>query len=169
MIRPLRRLHQVTFLFLALLLPPIFSISLALRNLPKSMDKLPGELVVQVPELGVVIYERKDLWDGLDIVTRLLADHNTPPTRLGIQLSSQIPLPKPDVLVYWSEKNIEPDKRGPQHAFILGSFTGSAHQTLALPELALQVDGYLTLYSLGHQEVVVSTPLPTATMGSKGS
>jgi len=58
----------------------------------------------------------------------------------------------PDLLVYWSP--IQPAGEAlPQQARLLGSLHGADIRSRSFP-----TDGYLILYSLGHQRVVTAMP-----------
>ncbi len=73
--------------------------------------------------------------------------------RLQLQESAR----RPDLLLYWSEDPA--DSSLPTDAWLLGSVADTQEGHYRLPREAR--DGHLTLYSLGHQEIVGSATMPS--------
>ena len=72
--------------------------------------------------------------------------------RLQLDRSAQ----RPDLLLYWSQD--PPARTLPQNALLLGSVPDTHSRVYQLPDSSWT--GHLILYSLGHQELLGSAPLP---------
>ena len=144
MIRPLRATHHAVFLFLPILLAGVVASGLALRyRWPAPHQSLTTE--VEASETTATVA-------GVTLRVRLLAP--TAPTERKVQLLPAAPVASPDLLVYWSEDST-PNTLTPS-ARLVGPFHARAIYTL---RANARGQGYLTLYSLAHREVVASIPL----------
>ena len=156
MIRPLRRRHRVVTVSLALVVPALFAAGLAVRTpSTPAMDELPAALLHQEPELPELVLDRDDLWQGLDLPTRIGRGAEGAVIEIGIEGG----LGKPDVLLYWSEERPSAGSL-PEGAYLVGVLVGNGPTRLRLPDLAIERGGHLLLYSLGHQELLSSAELP---------
>ena len=144
MIHPLRAAHHAVFLFLPILLAAVVASGLALRyRWPAPHQSLTTE--VEASETTATVA-------GVTLRVRLLAP--TAPTERKVQLLPAAPVASPDLLVYWSEDST-PNTLTPS-ARLVGPFHARAIYTL---RANARGQGYLTLYSLAHREVVASIPL----------
>jgi hypothetical protein len=64
----------------------------------------------------------------------------------------------PDALLYWSERASDGTAL-PEHALLLGRLAGDGRPRVALPAGA-DKGGWLVVYSLAHQRVVIEAELP---------
>lgn len=155
MIAPLRRRHRIVWLVLGLL-PIALVMALAARP-PKSLfaSDLPAALdLMAVATTATAIAESTGSIAGVDV---RMAVYETGPG-LSLALEPLVELPYPDVLAYWTALPAEASLPSP--AYLLGSIAGGRSQTLPLPGVAPGADGYLTLYSLAHGQVLGSVSLP---------
>jgi len=144
MIRPLRATHRAVFLFLPILLPAVVGSGLALRySWPASHPLLTTDVAASETTATVA---------GVNLKIRLLGP--SAPTERKVQLVPAAPVASPDLLVYWSEDSAA--KALPSNARLVGSFHAGGIYTLPANGRG---QGYLTLYSLAHREVVTSIPV----------
>ena len=157
MIAPLRRRHRLMFLALAILGLPLLFLSLSNRpSFPG--DGLPAELAAPWTEpTGEPLATHRPFGE-LDAELRMYS-------QIWV-LEVNDPLRHPDVLAYWSSGPAEADL--PADARWLG--TVSTTKPNLFESLPSQ-DGFLTLYSLGHQQIVTSAPvdLPAASVATGGA
>jgi hypothetical protein len=143
MIRPLRTTHHAVFLFLPILLAAVVASGLALRySWPASHPLLTTDVAASETTATIA---------GVNLKIRLLGP--TGPTERRVQLVPAAPVASPDLLVYWSEDSAA--KALPSNARLVGSFHAGGIYTLPASGRG---QGYLTLYSLAHREVVASIP-----------
>ncbi|MEM1096610.1 MAG: hypothetical protein AAGJ10_18570 [Bacteroidota bacterium] len=159
MIRPLRTRHRVMVSTLAVVLPVLFVASLLVRQHPAVMDTLPVPVSAEAPSL--LRSETTATFGALSVSLRVYEDAR-PATRLAVALRPDASPSAPDVLAYWSET---PPSAAtlPDAAILLGTLAGPQSRTFMLPEAALRTEGYLILYSLGHQALLGSSPLSSST------
>ena len=160
MIAGLRARHRASFVALAVLLPCALAATLvSRREVAPSLAPSRGTPGL-APSRG----------------TPGLAAPASPPTRAGVsrqggvevhtregldagvvELAAPRDLALPDVLAYWS--SARPEGELPNPCTLLGSFAGTAPRCFELPPDARVTSagagrGWISLYSLGHQEVV---------------
>src|SRR5262245_42744186 len=134
MITSLRNRHRIIITALAFLVPIVFVSGLTIRRPLIPLDHFPVIHTDFVTETASVLYEDKNLWNGLAIITRVVAiDRNR--SNLFLELQGTHNLAEPDELVYWSESQPLPD-RLPGSALFLGKLSGMQVERLALPERA---------------------------------
>ncbi len=145
MIAPLRRRHRFMFLALAVLGLPLLFLSLSNRpSFPG--DGLPAELAAPSTEPDGEPLATHHPFGRLDAELRIYP-------RVWV-LEVRDPLRHPDVLAYWSSAPAETNL--PADARWLGTVSTTK------PSLFKSVpdqDGFLTLYSLGHQQIISSAPV----------
>ncbi len=155
MIAPLRRRHRWTTAVLALAVPVLYVVALSGRVPEPVAEALPSALAGDSPA-GEVVNEYGALFTGQAIAVRLRGGGSS----WWIELEPREPVTRPEVLVYWTPQTTAAADRLPPDAFLLGALAGRRPQAFAVPSAALGGAGRLVLYSLGHQEVVASAPLP---------
>jgi hypothetical protein len=163
MIQALRRRHRRIITGLAVVLPLAFSAGLVMRRPQPVMPAIPSPLLPSAPAFTKILLEKNDLWRGLEIRTRVYVDHD-PPRRVLVELQPQNEIVSPDLLVYWHEGESSSENHPPENSYLLGALAGKRPGRFVLPEAALLRDGQLILYSLGHQQILAATPLPTFTL-----
>jgi hypothetical protein len=156
MIRPLRQRHRFIFSALAALLPLAFVLAWSARNTPLRVRELPAALSNQLSSFPHVLWEKQNLWPDLKMSTRICGDA-LPPTQLALELHPHEDFNAPDVLVYWSPQSSGEDLN---EAYLLGTLAGMHKRSWPLPQAALQSEGKLILYSLGHQRILATAALP---------
>ncbi len=161
MIRPLRQRHRFLLAILSILLPLAFALALFARKAPSRVQETSAVLRGDTPALPRVLFEKEDLWPDSKIAARVCADA-LPPAQLALELQPREDFKAPDVLVYWSPRNSGADEELLREAYLLGALAGKQKRRWLLPEAALQAEGALILYSLGHQQVLATTALPVA-------
>ena len=72
-----------------------------------------------------------------------------------IELNVLKTIQEPDLLLYWSSEPSE-DSSLPTQAHLLGSLANTGVTRFPAPA-HMMTNGYLLIYSLGHQEVISST------------
>lgn len=148
MIAPLRRRHRWTaLLLLVFFLPALLVLVLSLRTRPAMAGPLP-EVLAAEPAAGEATFEDPDLLRSVGV--RVLRG-------VVLELVPSEPLAQPDVLVYWSAE--APAETVPSGAFLLGSM-GDRRRRFLLPAEAGGTAGHVTLFSLGHGEVLATGALP---------
>ena len=157
MIAPLRRRHRWTTAVLAVAVPVLYVVALAARpdepvvvSLPPEWSPAPAGKVEA--DLGLLI-------EDPPVVVRARGDGSSDVKSWGLELEPIEPIARPKMLVYWSAS---PPTAGrlPEAATLLGGLAGRHARTFELPVAARGHAGTLVLYSLGHQEIVASAPLP---------
>lgn len=143
MIQPLRATHRAVFFALPIVLAAVLASGLALRHHWPALQKLSTNDVAMSETRMTVARDLKVRWL-----------RQPAPMERKLQLVPAKRLATPDLLLYWSEDSAA--KALPSNAFFLGSFHADGIYTL--PAEARD-DGYLSLYSLAHREVVASIPL----------
>jgi hypothetical protein len=158
-IAPLRKSHGLAAASLAVVLPVVISAGLAARAERPTLD-LPEPLRAKDSSLPVVLFDRADLWSGAPVRTLLATDEAGGfATRAAVRLTVEGAGDAPDLLVYWSAN---PAAAGVSEGVLLGAVAGGAPAWFPLPGAALHSGGRLTLYSLGHDEVIATAELPAA-------
>ncbi len=176
MIAPLRRRHRLWTLTLAVVMPVLYVLALTARPQPPVAD-LPSALAA-ADAGGEVVREATDLFAVHAVTVRV---------RRGtggwkVELEPQAPIVRPEILVYWSPSAPASEalpaealpaealaaEALPAEAFLLGSLAGTRARVFDLPTPAFGGDGWLVLYSLGHQEVIDTAALSTAAVGTVG-
>lgn len=152
MIAPLRRRHRAVSLTLLVGLPILYVVALRARPDEPVVDGLPAALTG--PSLTVVEHEELDVYGDFEIAVRAGRD----PGGWAVELVPAAPIARPEVLVYWSP-SAAVDGELPDEARLLGELAGRRPRTFALPPEILGRSGYLTLYSLGHRQVLGSSEL----------
>ena len=144
MIRPLRATHHAVFLFLPIVLAAVLASGLTLRySWPASPRLLTRDVAASETTATVA---------GVNLKVRLLGPAG--PTERKVQLVPAAPIASPDLLVYWSEDSA-PKALSPSARFV-GSFHAGGIYTLRANGRG---QGYLSLYSLAHREVVARIPV----------
>lgn len=152
MIAPLRRRHRLTVASLAVALPVLYVVALAARPDEPVVDQLPPALAEAAA--GEVDQDFGELVTDPAVAVRSRTDG----AQWWVELDPGAPIALPEVLVYWTPSTVA--DRLPEDAFLIGSLAGARARAHGMPRDALGRDGTLVLYSLGHQEVVASAPLP---------
>ncbi len=150
MIRPLRRRHRRLFTALAVLLPVVFVVGIAVRKPVSVVAELPAALAPALPAFGFLEWERDDMFAKSPVQVRLLREQKNA-GRFGIAFLAAKDFVKPDLIVYWVAGEPTSTETLLANAILLGSF-----HTLTLPiadEIAT-VSGRLMLYSLADGEIV---------------
>ena len=147
MIAPLRRRHRGMFVVLAVAVPTLFLFALAHRPRAPEVPELPPELAGTAPAESRPV----ELFAGY------ASSLSTDATGTHLTLEALEPLRQPDLLAYFCTE--APAGRLPADAHLLGPVAWGQARTFALPEAAAG-GGHVVLYSLPHQEVTVSAPLP---------
>ena len=145
MIGPLRRRHRRTMVALAVLVPAGFWLGIAAR------PDWPGGAAAAAPDAAGMEAEGMEPLEGLGLLAAV-----GPRT---LELLPTEDLQRPDVLVYLSGEP-GPHAALPADAHLLGGLKGLEPRAFPLPDGASTRT--LVLFSLGHQEVVGSAPLPEA-------
>lgn len=152
MIAPLRRRHRVMVTFLLIAVPVGLVLALSARPTLPIMEELPGALAGGPNARGADV-EGYDVFGEIGVAAR---GYQTASGAV-LELEPAEPLARPDVLVYWSAEAA--GDRLPDGALLLGVLSDRA-RTYAVPAAAAGREGFLVLYSLGHQEVVASGAVP---------
>ncbi len=150
MIRPLRQRHRVMLSALGVLLPVAFAVGIAARR-PIPIASVPPQLGGRVKDFDQVVWTKRDLWPGHDIITTLRRD-DTGSVAAELTLRD---LAKPDVLVYWASGKASARESLPDNARLLGALV--AHAPLLLPAEVREEPGCLVLYSLADHEIVATS------------
>jgi hypothetical protein len=145
-IAPLRARHRLWTGALAVAVPVLYVLALAARTEPPAVE-LPPALAEDA--FGDVLREMDDLFAEHAVATRVRRGSGG----FQVELEPATAIVAPEVLVYWSPSAAMGDKM-PAEAFLLGSLAGTRARAFALPAAALGRDGWLLLYSLGHQQVL---------------
>lgn len=156
MIAPLRRRHRLWTSTLAAAVPVLYVLALAARPQPPVADLPP--VLAGADGGGEVVREAADLFSVHAVTVRVRRATGG----WQIELEPRAPIASPEVLVYWSP-SAPAAPALPVEAFLVGSLAGRRARVFGLPPAALGRDGWLVLYSLGHQEVI-----DTAVLGTLG-
>jgi hypothetical protein len=154
MIRRLRQVHRVAFVLFALAVPVLMTRALALRP-PKPLSSLPVPVAVG-PGPGALAAT----WSTA--LGPIRYGFIAPPSAgqpASLQIAPTAALRAPDLLLYWTMRTgpvstVDRDDR------LLGRLNGGAAGSLTLPLAVMDTAGTLVLYSLGHQRVIATLPLP---------
>jgi hypothetical protein len=156
MIRPLRQRHLHTFLALGIFLPVAFVVGIAARKPLPEVNSLPKEIAPATASFASEVWSRADLFPKSPVQIRLLREQ-IEAEKYAVSFSAAKDFVKPDLLVYWSDKNLSNTNTLPDNAILLGAFNAPQ---LPLPTAAKKTDGLLVLYSLADNEIVdVSKPI----------
>ena len=154
MIAPLRKAHRLAWLVIAATLPLGFAASLNARR-PSPLG--PHDLTPSVSAVDMSGAQRLPdlIWPGGRLSVHLLASEGL------LTLTPEEFDQRPDVLIYLAPPTAAGASEVPDDALLLGHLSGEATVTMALPDTPTggpTVDdrAALMLYSLGHQEVLVS-------------
>ncbi len=153
MIRPLRKLHRLAFLGMAVVVPVVMFMAVAGRSPQPGASRLP---VDTADNPSTIVLESADLWRSVAIVTRLLKFEGDKGDGYEIELSTDEIGPQPDLLLYWSR---ETSAGLPESARLLGPYGGGT-QHFVLPPYADPREGVLILYSLTHRSVFATAEVP---------
>ena len=160
MIAPLRARHRWMFLVLALILAPLLVMAFSARP---QFPSQPSPKLAATGSSGAGLHHESLVsrpFSGLDAELRQHPEAWT--LELGEALRS------PDVLAYWGpEAPTGTDL--PAGVFLLGPVSSARLNTYRpLPEAARTQDGYLILFSLGHQAVVTSGAVNAQAVNAQG-
>jgi hypothetical protein len=154
MIRRLRQVHRVAFVFLALVIPVLMTRALASR---------PADPRPPLPAVGAVgAAGGMATWStALGPIRYRVVPPRSAAEPASVELAPVTPLRAPDLLLYWSHR------AGPLTAIegedrLLGRLDGGPPVAIRLPAGASDSAGTLVLYSLGHQAIVGSLSLGPA-------
>lgn len=154
MILPFRQRHRRMFAVLAVVLPLLFVVGIALRRAVPQPETLPPELSPRTVTFTATDYKRSDMFEKSPVQLRLWREQGT--ARLAVGFSAAKDFLKPDLLAYWSAAHPTTTGALPKDARLLGAFVAGP---LTLPAEASVSDGFLILFSLANQEIVdVSKP-----------
>lgn len=167
MIAPLRRRHRAVTTALLAVVPLLYLAAVAVRSEAPVMAELPAPLAGEAPaggtSAGRVLLEADDLFDRAPITVRLRAGGGDDGDGRILELAPRAPLAEPEALAYYSG---EPAGAGlPGSAVLLGAMDGTRPRAFPLPAAAAG-GGWVSIYALGHQEVVASAELPATAEGS---
>ena len=156
MIRPLRQRHRRACLALGIFLPVVFAVGIAARKPLPEVNSLPKEIASATASFASEVWSRSDLFPKSPVRIRLLRE-KIGTGKFAVSFSAAKDFVKPDLLVYWSDKNLSNINTLPDNAILLGAFNAPQ---LPLPATAEKIDGLLVLYSLADNEIVdVSNPI----------
>jgi hypothetical protein len=150
MIRPLRHRHRWQVLALGILLPVAFVFGVLGRKPVPVAAELPADLAPAPLPLGNLVWNRDHLFPNAPVSTRLWEQRNHS-SSFAVDFSAPASFIKPDLLVYWLEKNPDLYDGLPTNAVLLGAFGSAA---LPIPDHAANPGGEFVLYSLADGEVV---------------
>ena len=148
MIRSLRRRHRAMVCTLGVLLPVAFVAGIAARRPVPVAESVPAELRGNLPNFGIVVWTKADLWPGHRIITSL---RRNGAGLVAVELVLRN-LAKPDVLVYWAAGKETAVEGLPDNARLLGALSKGV--PLPMPADARVEVGRFVLYSLADHEVV---------------
>lgn len=155
MIAKLRRNHRIAAVLLALLAPLIFVTGIKARRAMPVTSNFPPLLFVDNMRVYPDRLERDDLFGDLAVITRVFGTRK----HIVLELEPVHDLNKPDLLVYWFAQE---DQGQRDQYYLLGSLAGKQSRRYILPPLAYEEDGFLALYSLGHDETIAEVLLPAS-------
>ena len=144
MIQPLRVVHRLAFVALALVLPTILLIGLGARR----PGFAPRAHPTDVPDTGNIVRESSNLWQKHAIQSKFYSRSDRPQD-IYLVLQPAQELNEPDLLLYWVTNPTQANVL-PAEARFMGTFrTGKAF----LIPLNEEGTGYLVLFSSAHQSV----------------
>jgi len=144
MIQPLRAVHRLSFVALALVLTSILLVGLRARP----SRPLPGASATDLRDMGNLVSESSNLWQKHSIRSMFYSKPDRPLERYVVLLPAQ-GLNEPDLLLYWAAHAPEGNVL-PGDAQLLGVY--STGRAFLLP-LNGKRAGHLVLYSPAHQAV----------------
>ncbi|MEL7059054.1 MAG: hypothetical protein AAGN46_03395 [Acidobacteriota bacterium] len=153
MIEPLRRRHRWMLTTLAVALPVGVALALTARP-PVAEGPLPAPLTAGSPETGA---PARDILRAGPVELAVAHLDNR------IEVRATTPPSVPEPLVYWTPDVVIEGTRGlPGDAVFIGplSMRRLLSAPAPAPDATSAARGALTVYSLGHGEVVGSVPLP---------
>jgi hypothetical protein len=150
MIRPLRHRHRWQVLALGILLPIAFVFGVLARKPVPAPAELPAELTPAPLPLGSLVWNRDHLFPKAPVSIRLWEQRNHS-SSFAVVFSAPANFIKPDLMVYWLDKNSDLYDGLPTNAILLGAFGSAA---LPIPDHAPSWGGEFVLYSLADGEVV---------------
>ena len=155
MIAPHRSRHRVVFILLALLLPAGFVMALAARpELPTSTE-IPLAADERV-ETGVLVDESDALLDGALVLRVFRGEARRSLPILELEPAGELTLP--DALIYWTAGTATDAL--PEDARLVGTIGGLRARRLRLPVEVRDGPSAIVLYSLAHDGILASHPLP---------
>lgn len=146
----LRQRHFYTFIILILILPLLVIAGLAARRLPQPIDRFPAALTTETPEPSGTFVDLSCHWTGQSIATRIIKRES-----MMIELNVLQTIQEPDLLLYWNSEPSD-DTSLPTQSHLLGSLANTGITRFPISS-QIVTNGYLLIYSLGHQEVISST------------
>jgi hypothetical protein len=156
MIRSLRHRHRRQVLVLGIVLPVAFVFGILARKPVPAPAELPPELTPAPLPLGNLVWNRDHLFPKAPVSTRLWEQRNHS-SSFAVDFSAPASFIKPDLMVYWLDKNSDLHDGLPTNAILLGVFGAAA---LPIPDHSANWGGELVLYSLADGEVIdVSQPI----------
>ena len=144
MIQPLRVVHRLAFVALALVLPTILLIGLEARR-PRLN---PGTHATDAADTGNTVRKSSTLWQKHSIQSRFYRKPDRPLDTYVVLLPAE-GLNEPDLLLYWAA-SAPPGNVLPGEAQLVGAFTTG--KAFLLP-LNGKGAGHLVLLSQAHQTV----------------
>jgi hypothetical protein len=163
MIRALRQRHRRTFAVLSASLPLVFAAALMAR--PEGMDSVPLPATFRPPTLETPSLPWPGtspvLGDGFATVTGYRVDEG----KLWLDLDiGELPA-FPGLILYWLPSAVETGAALPDGARLVQPLASHVQRSVPLTPAALQADGWLALYSLGHQQIIATpTTLDSAAL-----
>ncbi len=145
MIQPLRTVHRRAFVALAVVLPIILAAGLGAR-LPRLH---PRPLAAEVPASAHLLKTADTQWRRYGIRTAFYGDSKSS-SRIYVVLTAAPELGEPDLLLYWTDNDVQGETL-PAQARLLGPVVSG--RAFALPQNIGQTS-HLVIYSLAHQVVV---------------
>ena len=156
MIHPLRQRHRHIVIVLGVLLPVAFAVGIAARKPLPEVKWLPNEISPTINLFTLEVWSRADTFPKSPVQVRLLREQSGT-GKFAMAFSGATDFVKPDLLVYWLDRNPNVTNALPESAILLGAFNAPQ---LLLPAAAEKTDGRLVLYSLADNEMVdVSKPI----------
>lgn len=140
-------MHRGMFFALLLILPALFVSGLLLRHAPlaaRTQTEFTGNKTVS---------QHMVLLGGQTFHVRISDDQSGTTGRV-LELTPESTLLAPDVLVYWSKREIISDF--PAGAEFLGAFEPTKLYRLPMRETQGNGQGFIVLYSLAHRQTVGS-------------
>lgn len=152
MTRSLRSAHRRIVALLAISLPPLLSVALAVRRDLPVNEKLPGDSVSRVESTSAGEPAFESLAPG--IWARTLRGETGEPRAVEIRFDADPRVP--DLLLYWGSESRAKNEL-PEDALLLGSASGAGTETFEIFESTRRRNGSVLLYSLARHEVVAGT------------
>ena len=165
MIRTRRLVHRQMFLFLAVVIPALLFVGLAFRPDVPPFSKPDHTLLTKAGFAANIPTNLTRIQAGNQTFEIEIQSDASNTSSLFIR--SVDPLLKPDLLVYWVPESIK-DNSLPNNAMLLGELMGTSFRHMALPKSATTQQASLVIYSLAHQDVFTSFPIPSLSGTRKG-